>query len=137
MRAEDLLILFEHQKDPASVELANVPARDLKAHLAHWHRVLEDETIIKRTIIVDHDVAGHVVSWEQDGQRNTGYWLGQDFWGKGIATAALAQFLEIDKTRPLHAYVSNHNTGSLRVLEKCGFTIELEDEVEKHLLLRG
>ncbi len=133
---DDLLVLFDHQMDPVSVEMANVPARDHDAHMAHWRKVLEDETVIKRIIVFDGEVAGHVVCWEQDEQHNVGYWLGQSFWGTGIATEALSQFLELVPVRPLHAYVANHNTGSYRVLEKCGFAVEREDAVEKVLLLR-
>ena len=49
------------------------------------------------------------------------YWIGKDFWGKGIATDALKQFLEIEKTRPIYGRVAFDNLGSKRVLEKCGF----------------
>lgn len=119
---DDLLVLFEHQNDPVAVEMANVPARDHGAHLAHWREVLNDDTIISRIVLFGGEVAGHVVSWEQDGRRKVGYWLGQEFWGRGIATVALSAFLEIEQTRPLYAQVAKHNAGSLRVLEKCGFT---------------
>ncbi len=40
-----------------------------------------------------------------------------------MATAALQEFLIQLKIRPLLAYVANHNKASIRVLEKCGFTI--------------
>ena len=50
-----------------------------------------------------------------------GYWIGRDFWGRGIATAALAAFIAQVKERPLHAFVATHNVGSIRVLEKCEF----------------
>ena len=133
---DDLSILFEHQKDPVSVEMANVPARDLEAHMEHWRKVLEDGTVVKQIVEFDGHVAGHVVCWEQDDQRNVGYWIGQGFWGKGIATEALSQFLEPVHHRPLHAYVSNHNPGSYRVLAKCGFIVDRQDEIEKVLLLR-
>ena len=119
---DDLLIFFEQQKDPVAVDMAVVPARDRPAHMAHWCKVLNDDTIISRTVLFGGEVAGHVVSWEQDGQRNVGYWLGQRFWGSGLATAALSEFLEIEQTRPLYAHVAEHNVGSHRVLEKCGFT---------------
>jgi RimJ/RimL family protein N-acetyltransferase len=52
-----------------------------------------------------------------------GYWLGQKFWGKGIATEALTQFLALDKSRPLYAIIAKTNRGSARVLEKCGFKV--------------
>ena len=32
--------------------------------------------------------------------------------------------------RPLHAHVAKHNVGSIRVLEKCGFSLEREETVE-------
>jgi RimJ/RimL family protein N-acetyltransferase len=56
-----------------------------------------------------------------------GYWLGREFWGKGIATRALEEFLQEIKTRPLYAHVAKHNIGSRRVLEKCGFAVSGED----------
>jgi RimJ/RimL family protein N-acetyltransferase len=66
-------------------------------------------------------VAGNVGCWEQDGQRLVGYWVGREFWGKGLATRALAEFVEEVTARPLHAWVATSNLGSIRVLEKCGF----------------
>ena len=66
--------------------------------------------------------AGSAVSWTQDGHREIGYWLGSEYWGKGIATAAVATFVEQLSQRPLFAWVAEHNAGSIRVLEKCDFT---------------
>ncbi len=91
--------------------------------MAHWMRILADETIAKQTIVVGDQVAGNIGSWEQLGKREVGYWLGEEYWGRGIATRALAQFLLHERTRPLYAYVAKHNRASLRVLEKCGFSI--------------
>src|SRR4029453_1988037 len=51
------------------------------------------------------------------------YWIGREFWGRGIATQALAVLLSAVKTRPLYARAAKDNVASLRVLEKCGFTI--------------
>ena len=72
-------------------------------------------------------VAGNVVSFEEDGQRGVGYWIGRRFRGRGVATAALSASLEIVETRPLYARVAKHNAASIRVLEKCGFEISGED----------
>ncbi|HEX5689187.1 MAG TPA: GNAT family N-acetyltransferase [Roseiflexaceae bacterium] len=63
-----------------------------------------------------------------------GYWLGRQFWGQGIATQAVAAFLEIVTTRPLYAYAVAHNVASRRVLEKCGFLPHSQDA--EGLLLR-
>lgn len=66
-------------------------------------------------------MAGSAVSFLRDGRREVGYWLGREFWGKGIATRGLAVFLERVEERPLYAYAAKHNIASIRVLEKCGF----------------
>ena len=124
---EDLPILFEHQRDPEANEMAAFPAREWGTFVAHESRIRSDPAITNRTIVVDGQVAGSIVSWTADGERDVGYWLGREFWGRGIGTRALAIFLGIDPTRPLHARVAKHNIGSLRVLEKCGFKIVGED----------
>jgi RimJ/RimL family protein N-acetyltransferase len=74
-------------------------------------------------------VAGNIVTFEQDGEREVGYWIGREYWGKGIATEALSQFLDhIEVHRPLYAVVAKHNVGSIRVLKKCGFTTVGEED---------
>jgi RimJ/RimL family protein N-acetyltransferase len=120
---EDLTIFFEHQADPVANRMADFPPRDREAFMAHWARLLADEAITKKTILVDGQVAGNILGFDWDGRREVGYWLGREYWGRGAATNALAQFLETVKRRPLHARVARHNLGSLRVLEKCGFAV--------------
>jgi homocysteine S-methyltransferase len=118
----DLPILFEHQADPDSVAMAKVPPRERAAFDAHWARIMDDPTVILRTIVADGMLAGAVSSFPDDRDRMVGYWLGREFWGRGIATAAVSQFLEVVTERPLHALVATTNRASLRVLEKCGFS---------------
>jgi len=57
-----------------------------------------------------------------------GYWVGEPFWGRGIATAALRAitnyaFENHDLCR-IYATVFEWNTASMRVLEKCGYVRE-------------
>lgn len=57
-----------------------------------------------------------------------GYWLGEPFWGRGIATAAVRSltaraFEETDLCR-LYAWVFAWNPASMRVLEKAGYSRE-------------
>lgn len=56
------------------------------------------------------------------------YWLGEDFWGRGIATAALLALTEYAFTEfslaRLYAKPMSHNAGSMRILEKAGFRQE-------------
>lgn len=122
VRTDDLPIFFEHQGDPDSIVMAAVEGRDRETHRSHWHRILADETAFTRTIVGHEQVVGNVVSWEADGQRMVGYWIGKEHWGQGIATKALRLFLSEVSQRPLFAIVAKHNLGSIRVLEKCGFT---------------
>ena len=124
----DLPIFFEHQLDPDATEMAAFPSRDRDAFMAHWAKIMADDSVMLKTVLFDGHVAGNIVSFEQSGKREVGYWIGKEYWGKGIATKALAAFLDHVKTRPLYAHVAKHNIGSRRVLEKCGFTVEGEDK---------
>jgi len=114
----DLPIFFDQQMDPAANQMAAFPARDRNAFMAHWTKILGDKTNTIKTIFFDGQVAGNVVSWEQSGERLVGFWIGREYWGRGIATKALAEFLGHVKTRPLYAWVAKHNVASIRVLEK-------------------
>jgi RimJ/RimL family protein N-acetyltransferase len=127
IQATDLPIIFEQQLDPEATRMAAFPARDQDAFKAHWEKVMADEKNIVRTISFRGEVAGYIGSWEQAGERKVGFWLGKSYWGKGIATAALSQLLELVKVRPLYAHAAKHNAASIRVLQKCGFTIGGED----------
>jgi RimJ/RimL family protein N-acetyltransferase len=118
---EDLEIFYRHQADPVSVALAQVPARDQTAHLARWTRLRADPAVVAKTITVNGTVVGHLMSFNRDGVREVGYWLGRRFWGRGIARAALQQFLSVEVERPLFAIVAAHNTASRHVLTRCRF----------------
>jgi RimJ/RimL family protein N-acetyltransferase len=119
----DLDAFYEHQLDPEATQMALFPARDRDAFYAHWRRLLADGAATKKTIVDDGKVAGNVLCWEQDGRRLVGYWLGREFWGRGLATRALAELVQEVGARPLHAWVAESNVGSIRVLEKCGFVV--------------
>ena len=125
---DDLPIFFEQQLDPDATKMAAFPSRDRESFIAHWAKIMADDSVILKTILFDRQVAGNMVSFEMSDKREVGYWIGKEYWGKGIATKALAAFLDHVKTRPLYAHVAKHNIGSRRVLEKCGFTIVGEDK---------
>ena len=134
VEAGDLAFFFENQRDPVAVAMVAYHSRDRAAFAQHWAKVMTDETVLKKTIVVAsaasadprvEQVAGNINSWTADGKREVGYWLGRAFWGRGIATAALTAFLRLEPTRPLYASAAQHNAASLRVLQKCGFTISV------------
>jgi RimJ/RimL family protein N-acetyltransferase len=118
----DLPVFFEHQREPEANRMAAFPARDREAFDAHWkNKVLGAPGVVVRTIVGDGEVAGNVVSWESEDERLVGYWIGREFWGKGLATHALQELTGEVTQRPLHAWVVTSNVASIRVLEKCGF----------------
>ena len=120
----DLPVFFEHQRDPEANRMAAFPARERDAFMTHWRRnVLGNDRGVSRTVVVDGQVAGNIVCWAHDGLVEIGYWIGREFWGKGIATRALSAFLAEMPTRPLYAHTVAHNVASMRVLEKCGFRV--------------
>jgi RimJ/RimL family protein N-acetyltransferase len=124
---DDLPLFFEYQMDPEADYMAAFTAKDRtsqEAFMAHWHRILADKTNIIQTIIFNGQVVGSVSSYEDEGKPEVTYWLGKEYWGTGIATSALKQFLaQKNQIRPIYARVAKDNLGSRRVLEKCGFRI--------------
>jgi RimJ/RimL family protein N-acetyltransferase len=119
---DDLPIFYEHQRDPVASEMAALPSRDLDAFMEHWTtRILGDETGVAKTVLVGGRVAGNVLCFDHEGRREVGYWIGREFWGRGVATRALAALLAEVTERPIFAGVAKHNVASIRVLEKCGF----------------
>lgn len=126
----DLPVFFEHQLTPAGNHMAAFTAKDPTNRTAfnqHWAKIQANNSILIRTILHKSHIAGYILSHNSSGQPQLTYWLGQAYWGKGIATAALQQFLTHQKHRPLQAKVAQDNPRSLRVLQKCGFAITAED----------
>lgn len=124
----DLPLFFEHQRDAEAAAMAAFTSRDRAAFDQHWAKILADKTGLIRTVVADGEVAGNVVSWNSHGKRELGYWIDRAYWGRGVATAALSAFLRLEQTRPLYAGVAQHNTASLRVLEKCGFAFSADED---------
>ena len=124
---DDLPIFFEYQLDPEANYMAAFIARDptnQEAFMAHWHRILANKTVILQTILFHGQVAGSVSSYEEEGRQEVSYWLGKEYWGKGIATWALKEFLaQKNPIRPIYARVAKDHLASRRVLEKCGFKV--------------
>lgn len=93
---------------------------------------LDSDTRICRAIDIGGEAAGSIgVFLKEDVYRKSaeiGYWLGEPFWGQGIATEAIRQMCDMayrkfDIVR-IYAEPYAHNTGSRRALEKAGFTLE-------------
>ncbi len=91
----------------------------------------EDETFAF-AITVDNNVIGNIGVFRQENiHRQTaelGYYISEEYWGKGIMTEAVKQICEYvfsnsDIIR-IYAEPFAYNTASCRVLEKAGFQYE-------------
>jgi RimJ/RimL family protein N-acetyltransferase len=122
----DLPIFFEQQLDHQAAAMAAYPSKDRGPFMLHWEQNMKNRDVVIRTILYKGKIAGHVLSWKEKYDQKVGYWLGKEFWGRGIATSALGEFVKEIKPRPLYAHVASHNIASKRVLEKCGFVIHDE-----------
>lgn len=120
----DLTLLFQFQLDPEANHLAAFTSKnpaDKEAYFEKFTKLLNDPTINNRTIWLDEIIVGSIAKFEIAGESEITYWIDRDYWGRGIATTGLSEFLTIETTRPIFARVAFDNVGSQRVLEKCGF----------------
>ncbi|WP_405141851.1 GNAT family N-acetyltransferase [Sphaerisporangium sp. NBC_01403] len=134
----DLEVFLEQEHDPEAVRRSKFPPREREAFMTHWTtRILGDPTVLVRAVIVDGELAGNIVSWWEQERRFIGYWYGRAFWGRGIGSTAMMLFLQEEKTRPLYADPYVGNTGSVRLLEKCGFqrTGTVQHGDDEHVML--
>jgi len=127
--------LVEHANDPAvSSRLRDAfpyPYTAADAHL--WIEFASSaEPVTNFAIVVDGQAVGGIgLRLQEDVHRRSaeiGYWLGRQFWGRGIATEAVRAvtefgFTTLDLCR-IYAGVFEGNAASARVLEKAGYTYE-------------
>lgn len=120
----DLDTLFQFQLDKESAYLAAFMPKDWTdkaAYIIKHTKLLNDPTVNNQTILVENIIVGSIAKFEIEGDTEITYWIDRKFWGQGIATKALKDFLAIETTRPILARVAFDNFGSQKVLEKCGF----------------
>ncbi|MCC7119195.1 MAG: GNAT family N-acetyltransferase [Anaerolineales bacterium] len=133
----DLPILFEQQLEAEGIAMSAYPAKDRGEFMRHWEGILSNPSVAARTILYKEKVAGHILCWKEGKyEQRVGYWIGKQFWGRGVASSAVRALLAEIKIRPLYAEVANHNLASRRVLEKNGFSLhETEDKISKFKLV--
>ena len=120
----DLELLFQFQLDKEAIYLAAFNSKDptdKEVYLEKFTKILNDPAINNQTILVDEIIDGSIAKFEVKDKTEITYWIDRNFWGKGIATAALENFLSIENTKPIFGRVAFDNVGSQKVLEKCGF----------------
>ena len=55
------------------------------------------------------------------GENEITYWIDKEYWGNGIASAALNEFLKLEPARPIFGRTAFDNLASQKVLLKNGF----------------
>lgn len=121
---QDLPTLFEFQSDPDTIAMAAFTApdpQDRTAYMAKWSALLDKEGVHLRSVFVDEDLVGQVLSYEIEGEAQVSYGIDRKHWGKGYATTALKLFLAEFSQGPYWGRVAFDNLPSKKVLEKCGF----------------
>jgi len=122
----DLGVLFEHWTDREAIRMAAFTSPDQHDRAAferRWARLRSDVSTTNRVVEIDGRVVGHIASFDLEGRREVTYWIGREDWGRGIATRALQEFLQLEASRPLYAGAASDNAASIRVLTKCGFRV--------------
>jgi ribosomal-protein-alanine N-acetyltransferase len=121
---DDLNLFFTFQLDREANYLAAFTPKDptdKTAYMDKYTRHLADPTIHMCTIKANGEIAGSIAQFFIQKEAGITYWIDRKFWGQGIATTALEQFLMIEPVRPIYASVAFDNYGSQKVLTKCGF----------------
>ncbi|MFF1741746.1 GNAT family N-acetyltransferase [Streptomyces mirabilis] len=126
LQDSDLPFFWEQLTDPVLQQMAAVTRKyhyDRGHFDQHWAKVRSDASVLLRTVLAGGVVAGHAAIFGPPKQREVTYVVGRAHWGRGIATAALAELIKLEPARPLYADAAADNSGSIRVLEKCGFVV--------------
>ncbi|HQV01028.1 MAG: GNAT family N-acetyltransferase [Bacteroidia bacterium] len=120
----DLSTLFQFQLDKEGGHLAAFMPKnhdDKAAYMIKLTKLLNDPTVNNQTILLDNIIVGSVAKFLMGDTAEITYWIDRKFWGQGIATNALINFLAIEPSRPIYGRVAFDNYGSQKVLEKSGF----------------
>jgi RimJ/RimL family protein N-acetyltransferase len=126
----DARALFRIESDPEARHMAAFGGEDSdsqEAFQTRWERMLSDRTVLARTVLWDGQIVGSAIQFELFQKPSVAYWIDREFWGRGIATRALAALLRESPVRPLYARVAKDNLASRKVLENCGFKVSEED----------
>lgn len=130
VRDSDLPFFWRHSSDAEAQQVAAFTGEyhyDRNLFDSHWARIRANPDNLTRTVVADGEVVGRAAVFGPPDEREVTYWIDRAHWGRGIATAALTALIDLVPTRPLHAHAAADNTGSIRVLRKCGFVITGQD----------
>lgn len=122
---DDVDAIFEMMRDAESVAAAAFTASDPDDRGAFdaWIDRQRAAPGVAYFVVTERGgFAGTIAAFTIDGDREVSYWIARHAQGRGVATAALRLLVSHEAERPLFARVAAHNTASIAVLERCGFT---------------
>lgn len=107
--------------------------KDISKGLTDWKK----KKAFAFTIFADKKIVGHIILENPDKHKThyeVGYFIGKNYWKKGIATKAVKEILKFGfknlKLKRIWGSNDSDNPASGRVLEKAGF--KLEGRLRKH-----
>jgi [ribosomal protein S5]-alanine N-acetyltransferase len=124
MTEEDFDVLFDIQDDEIAQQMAAFTSPDGDArdnYHAKWRKIVANDETTNKVILLDGEVVGSVGAFVVDGDTEVTYWIRRDLWGRGLASAALAELLSVVTVRPIWAGAAADNVGSEMVLLRNGF----------------
>jgi RimJ/RimL family protein N-acetyltransferase len=122
----DLDALFDQMRDPESVQMAAFTAKDPDDRETFDSRMAKSRTAADgtmRAVIRDGRLVGSIASFVVEDETEITYWIDRSVWGQGIASQAVALFLDTVRVRPIYARAASDNVGSLKVLQGAGFRV--------------
>jgi RimJ/RimL family protein N-acetyltransferase len=122
----DLDALFVQMRDPVSVQMAAFTVTDPSDRAAfdiHIAKTRASPEANSFAVTRDGRLVGSIASFVVEGDTEVTYWIDRSVWGQGIASQALAVLLGRVSARPVFARAASDNIGSLKVLQRAGFTV--------------
>lgn len=144
---DDIADVHEYTADPLVTQFSTWGPNTLEQTTAFVEdaaqaHLVEDRTAFSLAAVLDGKPIGSVGIWitdPHDRNGELGYTFHRDFWGKGYASEAVAMLLSFGFTtlglERITATCHPENQGSIRVLEKNGFS--REGRLRAHRLVRG
>ncbi len=121
---DDLDRVFVWENDDRALKMAaftRADSSDRRSFDAHYHRIRASPDCTVLAVEDDGVLVGTVGSFPSEVGREVTFWIDPAQWGRGLASAGLRSFLDVEPTRPLFARVAEHNAGSAKVLRRAGF----------------
>ncbi|NOY15201.1 MAG: GNAT family N-acetyltransferase [bacterium] len=133
----DDLSIYQHAKDPAVIKYTSLPRpyklSNAREFIQNTKLNLQTKKAFELGIHFNNknQIIGMISLMEVDPQNKNaeiGFWLGRQYWRKGIMTEAVKLILgfgfnQLQLVR-IYANVMHPNTASARLLEKTGFDCE-------------